>query len=147
MSGSGISWAMCKSAPRPRQITAPNQQLQSTEGINSVSITGLYTVIFNLSHTLTVLSDLLIFFERRANEIIDVSVRIRRGTLSCDVLCRHLRDRHVSTSSNWSPAAWQWSCKNPWPQNYAARAGRVASSWLKFLPNADLRWSMTRRFS
>ena len=48
MSGSGISWAICKSAPRSRQITtpvphhsvfyrpdalpAPNQQRQSTEG-------------------------------------------------------------------------------------------------------------------
>jgi len=49
VSGSGISWAICKSAPCPRQITMPaphqsfftgqmpflllNQQLQSTEGI------------------------------------------------------------------------------------------------------------------
>jgi len=48
--GSGISWAICKSAPRPRQIPVPapyhsiftscmpflppNQQCQSTEGIN-----------------------------------------------------------------------------------------------------------------
>ena len=54
MSGSGISWAICKSAPRSRQITTPaphyssfftgrmpflppNQQCQSTEG-NSWSI-------------------------------------------------------------------------------------------------------------
>ena len=51
MSGSGISWAVCKSAPRSRQITTivphhsvftgqmpilpPNQQRQSTEGTNS----------------------------------------------------------------------------------------------------------------
>jgi len=51
LSGSGISWAICKSAPRPRQITMPvshhsvwtgrtpfllpNQQRQSTEGNNS----------------------------------------------------------------------------------------------------------------
>ena len=51
MSGSGISWAICKSAPRSRQITTPapnhsvftgrmpflppNQQRQSTEGNNS----------------------------------------------------------------------------------------------------------------
>ena len=50
MSGSSISWAMCKSAPRSRQITTPaphhsvftgrmpflppNQQRQSTEGID-----------------------------------------------------------------------------------------------------------------
>ena len=50
MSGSGISWAVCKSAPRSRQITTPapttqfftgrmpflppNQQCQSTEGRN-----------------------------------------------------------------------------------------------------------------
>jgi len=49
LSGSGISWAICKSAPRSRQITMPapntqfftgrmpflppNQQRQSTEGI------------------------------------------------------------------------------------------------------------------
>jgi len=40
VSGSGISWAICKSAPRSRQITTPaphhflrpNQQCQSTEG-------------------------------------------------------------------------------------------------------------------
>jgi len=48
VSGSGISWAICKSAPRPRQITTPavhcsaiyrrmpflpsNQQCPSTEG-------------------------------------------------------------------------------------------------------------------
>ena len=45
VSGSGISWAICKSAPRSRQITTPaphhlflqaflplNQQRQSTEG-------------------------------------------------------------------------------------------------------------------
>jgi len=43
MSGSGVSWAICKSAPRSRQITTqfftgrmpflpPNQQHQSTEG-------------------------------------------------------------------------------------------------------------------
>jgi len=48
LSGSGISWAICKSAPRPRQITTPaphhslftgrmpflppNQQRQNTEG-------------------------------------------------------------------------------------------------------------------
>jgi len=51
VSGSGISWALCKSAPRSRQITMqhsttqfftgrmpflpPNQQRQSTEGKNS----------------------------------------------------------------------------------------------------------------
>ena len=50
VSGSGISWAICKSAPRSRQITMPtphrsvftgrmpfllpNQQRQSTEGIH-----------------------------------------------------------------------------------------------------------------
>ena len=43
VSGSGISWAICKSAPRSRQITTPgrmpflppNQQCQSTEGTES----------------------------------------------------------------------------------------------------------------
>ena len=54
VSGSGISWAICKSAPRYRQITMPaprhsvftgqmpflppNQQRQSTEGIHLVSV-------------------------------------------------------------------------------------------------------------
>jgi len=49
VSGSGISWAICKPAPRPRQMTMPvphhsvftdwmlflppNQQRQSTEGL------------------------------------------------------------------------------------------------------------------
>ena len=58
MSGSGISWAICKSAPRSRQITTPaphhsvftgrmpflppNQQRQSTEGI-----TPTLTLTFN----------------------------------------------------------------------------------------------------
>ena len=53
MSGNGISWAVCKSAPRSRQITMPaphqsvfyrpdallqhNQQRQSTEGMSSNS--------------------------------------------------------------------------------------------------------------
>jgi len=36
VSGSGISWAICKSAPHSRQITMPflppNQQRQSTKG-------------------------------------------------------------------------------------------------------------------
>ena len=51
VSGSGICWAICKSAPHPRQprqhpttqfftgrmpFLAPNQQCQSTEGINKV---------------------------------------------------------------------------------------------------------------
>jgi len=48
--GSGISWAICKSAPQPRQITMPssrhsdrmpflppNQQRQRTEGIKHFS--------------------------------------------------------------------------------------------------------------
>jgi len=54
VSGSGISWAICKSAPRSRQITKPappllsfftgwmpflppNQQHQSTEGTNNIT--------------------------------------------------------------------------------------------------------------
>jgi len=52
VSGSGISWAICKSAPRSRQITTqfftgrmpflpPNQQRQSTEG--STTMHHLYT--------------------------------------------------------------------------------------------------------
>jgi len=45
VSSNGISWAMCKSPPRPSQITTPapqipflppNQQHQSTEGINNM---------------------------------------------------------------------------------------------------------------
>ena len=51
MSGGGISWAICKSAPCSRQVTAPgphhffttgclppNQQRQSTEGITNVEL-------------------------------------------------------------------------------------------------------------
>ena len=61
MSGSGISWAICKSAPRSRQITMPAphhsvfyrpdalsvaQQRQSTEGnFLTVSIRSLYFVV------------------------------------------------------------------------------------------------------
>ena len=56
VSGSGISWAICKSAPRPRQITTPkphhsfftgrmpflppNQQRQSTSAAVTVSVKG-----------------------------------------------------------------------------------------------------------
>ena len=59
VSGSGISWAICKSAPRSRQITTPaphhsfftvrmpflppNQQRQSTEG-NNMHVTDTKTV-------------------------------------------------------------------------------------------------------
>ena len=61
MNGSGISWAMCKSTPRLRQITMPashhsvftgrmpflppNQQRQSTEGIQSSSCYQWYILI------------------------------------------------------------------------------------------------------
>jgi len=54
VSGSGISWAICKSAPSSRQITMPaphhsvftgrmpfllpNQQHQSTEGISDLPV-------------------------------------------------------------------------------------------------------------
>jgi len=60
VSGSGISWAICKSAPRPRQITTlashhsvfigwmpflpPNQQRQSTEG---KTLATLFTTAMN----------------------------------------------------------------------------------------------------
>jgi len=50
VSGSGISWAICKSAPRSRQITTPaphrmpflppNQQRQSAEGTQEDTHTG-----------------------------------------------------------------------------------------------------------
>jgi len=60
VSGSGISWAVCKSAPRSRQITMPaphhsvftgrmlflppNQQRQSTEGMwVEMTVTGNLT--------------------------------------------------------------------------------------------------------
>jgi len=65
VNGSGISWAICISAPRPRQITMPapyhivfykldalpasNQQRQSTEGTNSVHT--VYSFAFCLSVT------------------------------------------------------------------------------------------------
>jgi len=59
-SGSGISWATCKSAPRSRQMTTPapnhssflagrmpflppNQQRQSTEGTTPLDMTQLKT--------------------------------------------------------------------------------------------------------
>jgi len=66
VSGSGISWALCKFAPRPRQITMPashqsvfyrpdafllpNQQCQSTEGmfiyLLGFTITMVKTIVF-----------------------------------------------------------------------------------------------------
>ena len=66
MSGSGVSWAICKSASRPRQITTPvphhssfftgrmpflppNQQCQSTEGNQSTE--GRYQYIKNYNET------------------------------------------------------------------------------------------------
>jgi len=50
VSGSGISWDVCKSAPRSRQITTPatlptNQQHQSTEGILHQQFTTTITDI------------------------------------------------------------------------------------------------------
>ena len=50
VSGSGISWDVCKSAPRSRQITMPatlptNQQHQSTEGILHQQFTTTITDI------------------------------------------------------------------------------------------------------
>ena len=63
MCGSGISWAVCKSAPHSRQITIPapyhsvftglmpflppNQQRQSTEGTTSFTVTHTHTQPFN----------------------------------------------------------------------------------------------------
>jgi len=62
LSGSGISWATCKSAPRPRQVTTPashhpvfyrpdalpaaQQQSQSTEGNLSHAVTYLICLVF-----------------------------------------------------------------------------------------------------
>jgi len=62
VSGSGISWAMCKSGPRLRQITTPapttqffrglmpfllpNQQRQSTEGILTMQNKSSFLDIF-----------------------------------------------------------------------------------------------------
>ena len=65
-SGSGISWAICKSAPRSRQITMPapttghhsfftgrmpflppNQQRQSTEGSSLTRLYNLYIIKHN----------------------------------------------------------------------------------------------------
>jgi len=72
VSGSGISWAICKSAPRSRQITTPaphhsvftgrmpflppNQQCQSTEGKR------------RMAH-FTIISKLTSHFSRRIREI------------------------------------------------------------------------------
>jgi len=71
MSGSGISWAICKSAPRSRQITMPvphhcfftgrmpflppKQQRQSTEGyLYCLILTHKFTVHFGLQqHSVT----------------------------------------------------------------------------------------------
>ena len=69
VSGSGISWAICKSAPRSRQIAtpaphhscfftgrmpflSPNQQRQSTEG-NIVPNSKLHNTAKKLSHKIT----------------------------------------------------------------------------------------------
>jgi len=66
VSGSGISWARCKSAPRSTQITMPaphhsftgwmpflppNQQRQSTEGITNTNNTKLYLLLRLQEHT------------------------------------------------------------------------------------------------
>jgi len=70
VSGSGISWAVCKSAPCSRQITMlaphrsvftgpvpfllPNQQRQSTEGISYTSDTRLYSELVSNPDKFTV---------------------------------------------------------------------------------------------
>ena len=69
VSGSGISWAICKSAPRSRQITTPapyhsvftgrmpflppNQQRQSTEGIQYYSTTNTRNIKYKPMQTKT----------------------------------------------------------------------------------------------
>ena len=74
VSGSGISWAICKSAPRSRQITMPvphhskfftgrmpflppNQQRQSTEGTYNIRYNKHYNIIWsdNFWHNCTTL--------------------------------------------------------------------------------------------
>ena len=66
MSGSDISWAVCKSAPRSRQIITmpaptthfftgqipflpPNQQRQSTKGIREIKLTCFIFILLSLS--------------------------------------------------------------------------------------------------
>ena len=69
MSGSGISWAICNSAPRSRQITTPappplrrmpflppNQQRQSTEGINKLTYLLTYLLIIPPNQILVFIS-------------------------------------------------------------------------------------------
>jgi len=66
-SGGGISWAMCRSAPRPRQITMqaphqsftgrmpflpPNQQLQITKGMHTTSILTINSNAFTSDFSL-----------------------------------------------------------------------------------------------
>ena len=75
MSGSGISWAICKSAPRSRQITTPaphhadftrqmpflppNQQRQSTEGnvnnLNNVRLKGKSNHVVTMTDSIKML--------------------------------------------------------------------------------------------
>ena len=74
-SGSGISWAICKSAPRSRQITMPapttghhsfftgrmpflppNQQRQSTEGSSLTRLYNLYIIKHNTIFIIIIIS-------------------------------------------------------------------------------------------
>jgi len=95
VSGSGISWATCKSAPRSRQITtpvpyhsvftgrmpflSPNQQRQSTEGtcqsaVRCLSTDGLidlfvlFTVFFSVAVSVSI--------------IISCTFNVHRGVMS-----------------------------------------------------------------
>jgi len=87
VSGSGISWAICKSAPRSKQITTPaphhsvftgrmlflppNQQRQSTEGqIHHDNNSNIYRVGQKRGHKiiaiiLSILTDLQFFSLKR----------------------------------------------------------------------------------
>ena len=74
VSGSGISWAICKSASRSRQITMPvpyhssltdrmpflppNQQRQSTEGKIHIVHIVVYILLFHHNHKTTSVSSL-----------------------------------------------------------------------------------------
>ena len=133
MSGSGISWAICKSASRSRQITtpahhhsrfftgqmpflSPNQQSQSTVPVNTTLNHITINWLRNLCHN--------------SNNKIYKKLRYRQATMRCVVSveisptatqqCRnYLYDK--SWPNRWYEVgdlvggnAWQTMCTQPW---------------------------------
>ena len=145
MSGSGISWAICKSAPRSRQTTTPaphhsvfyflppNQQRQNTEGIKVTERSRNYRRLRS-DQTMTCDSAKCCHFEISADTDFLVATAAR---LQCHSACKHRRRLPYA-------ATLPVTCTNRFfglRSSYKKRLGIGRSSQLQ----AENRAFMTRR--